>query len=122
QLNESIKSLNIDSASTQVGKLHQIDAQLAAIQRLRSGHTDAAKIMNAVAKSVHPNVYYEKGDFDLKKNIVDLGGVAGNPTSLASQVGIYTNSKEISEYKVSNVSLNSSDGSVKFSAVLNIKL
>jgi len=116
----SIKNLNLQDTSTTVGKLNRIGGQLEVLKQLRNEHYDASSFLDVLSGSVHPRVYYKNANFDMKNKTIKVDGVAANPASLSSQVGIYFEDDKISEYKISDVSLDGGN-SVIFKASLKVK-
>ena len=116
----SIKNLNLQDTSTTVGKLNQIDGQLAVLKQLRNDHYDVASFLGVLSDSVHPRVYYKDAHFDMKDKTISVEGIAANPASLSKQVSIYYEDDKISEYKISDVSLDGSNN-ISFKASLKVK-
>ncbi len=119
QVAESIKNLNIENTSSEIGRLNEVEGQLSVVENLRKNHADPNKLLSVISSSIHPRVYYENTDFDVMRGKVELIGVALNPKSLSEQVSLYFKNKDISSYEISDISL--VEKGVKFSVLLNIK-
>ena len=118
-MEESIKSLNIEIASSGVSEFSNVESIFNVLVKLRKDHVDVNEILSVLGETVHPRVYYETASLDAKSKTVSLTGFALSPMDLSRQVSIYSNSDKLKEYEISNVSL--AKGGVSFNVELIVK-
>ena len=119
QVEKTIEGLNIEGTSSKVAVLNKVEDKLNILKELRAKHTDAGAILDVIAKTVHPLIYYLNADVNLSKGLVFLTGMATSPASVAEQILIYSNNESISEYSIEDVAIVGSD--IKFSVLLKVK-
>ena len=117
EIGKKVEDLKIKEAGEALDQLKIFSNKAEVLSGLRGAHTSAATLLQKVEKSTHPLVGFDSGNFKVADGGAELKGSAPSALILARQVEIYTEDKNISEFKVSGLGYGT-EHSVLFSASL----
>ena len=115
-----MEDLKIKEAGEALDQLKIFSNKAEVLSGLRGAHTSVSALLQKVEKSTHPLVGFDSGSFKVADGGAELRGSAQSALILARQVEIYTEDKNISEFKVSGLGYGTEHG-VLFSASLKFK-
>ena len=115
EIRKRIEDLRIKEAGEALDQLKVFSNKAEVLSGLRDAHTSAAALFQKIEKSTHPLVSFDSGSFKVADGGVELKGSSPSALILARQVEIYTEDKNISEFKVSGLGYGTEHG-VLFSA------
>ena len=117
EIKQKIEDLKIKEAGEALDQLKIFSNKAEVLSGLRVAHTSASSLLQKVEKSTHPLVSFDSGSLKVADGSVELKGSAPSALILSRQVEIYTEDKNISEFKVSGLGYGAEHG-VLFSASL----
>ena len=120
EIKQKIEDLKIKEAGEALDQLKIFSNKAEVLSGLRGAHTSAATLLQKVEKSTHPLVGFDSGNFKVADGGAELKGSAPSALILARQVEIYTEDKNLSEFKVSGIGYGT-EHSVLFSASLKFR-
>jgi hypothetical protein len=80
-------------------------SQLVNVKNLIDGHTYPTLLFKWMETATHPNVYFNKFDFNAKNRTVSLLGTAKNVRDVTEQIEIFEKRPEVAQVSFSNVSV-----------------
>ena len=120
EIGKKVEDLKIKEAGEALDQLKIFSNKAEVLSGLRGAHTSVSALLQKVEKSTHPLVGFDSGSFKVADGGAELRGSAQSALILARQVEIYTEDKNISEFKVSGLGYGTEHG-VLFSASLKFK-
>src|SRR3990167_4935121 len=120
EIKQKIEDLKIKEACEALDQLKIFSNKAEVLSGLRGAHTSAATLLQKIEKSTHPLVGFDSGSFKVAAGGAELKGLAPSALILARQVEIYTEDKNISEFKVSGIGYGT-EHSVLFAASLKFR-
>ena len=120
EIKKKIEDLSIKEAGEALDKLKIFSNKAEVLSGLRGAHTSASALFQKVEKSTHPLISFDSGSLKAADGSVELKGLAPSALILSRQVEIYTEDKNLSEFKVSGIGYGT-EHSVLFSASLKFK-
>jgi len=120
EIGKKVEDLKIKEAGEALDQLKIFSNKAEVLSGLRGAHTSASALLQKVEKSTHPLVGFDSGSFKVVDGGAELRGSAPSALILARQVEIYTEDKNLSEFKVSGLGYGTEHG-VLFSASLKFR-
>ena len=120
EIGKKVEDLKIKEAGDALDKLKIFSNKAEVLSGLRVAHTSASSLLQKVEKSTHPLVSFDSGSLKVADGSVELKGLAPSALILSRQVEIYTEDKNLSEFKVSGIGYGT-EHSVLFSASIKFQ-
>ena len=120
EIGKKVEDLKIKEAGEALDQLKIFSNKAEVLSGLRGAHTSASALFQKVEKSTHPLISFDSGSFKVVDGGAELRGSAPSALILARQVEIYTEDKNLSEFKVSGLGYGTEHG-VLFSASLKFR-